>query len=355
MIIRSAEYRASLGRLVARAQQLRQSVDLERSSAAKHLMRLRADGASIAVRAFVKEVPAGQLYLDAADAVDAVLDRLDRILEDSPDWEKVAETMRPLTDAVKAFAEAVGVPYDAKDAHLNPAKLVAALEHAVAAEDGAEAMAALEGIRNMLGKPGEPALGRSKRDTELLELHRAAHERAVASGAYARQQSALNALLAAHPLRHGQSRRGVMTLSIRSTSDAPPTEFRIFAAGMNRTSNGDGLFDEQAARDVMARFQTHGVDVMIDLEHLSLDDEGPNFDPDARGWCRLEVRNGELWATNVKWTADGEARLREKRQRYISPVFEYEKATRRITNVLNIAITAMPATHKIAPLVAASQ
>jgi hypothetical protein len=145
-----------------------------------------------------------------------------------------------------------------------------------------------------------------------------------------------------------------MVLSVLASSEAPPTEFRIFTAGMNTTLNGGGLFDEQAAREVMARFESHGADIMIDLEHLSLDDEGPNFDPDARGWCRLELRNGELWATNVTWTPDGEARLREKRQRYISPVFEFEKNTRRIKRILNVAITALPATDKLEPLVAAS-
>jgi len=146
----------------------------------------------------------------------------------------------------------------------------------------------------------------------------------------------------------------MLALSVLPSGDEPPKEFRIFAAGMNTTTKGNGLFDEQAARDVMASFERHGADMMIDLEHLSLDEEGRNFDPDARGWCRLELRNGELWATNVSWTPDGEARLREKRQRYISPVFTYDVKSRRITDVLNIAITALPATHNPAPLVAAS-
>jgi len=146
----------------------------------------------------------------------------------------------------------------------------------------------------------------------------------------------------------------MLALSVLPSGDEPPKEFRIFAAGLNTTTKGNGLFDEQAAREVIASFERHGVDMMIDLEHLSLDDEGPNFDPDARGWCRLEVRNGELWATNVTWTPDGEARLRDKKQRYISPVFAFDKASRRITDVLNIAITALPATDHLQPLVAAS-
>lgn len=152
--------------------------------------------------------------------------------------------------------------------------------------------------------------------------------------------------------RHGES---LIALSVLPSGDEPPTEFCIYKAGLNTTQKGDLLFDEQAARDVLATFSKHGVDMMIDLEHLSLDDGAANFDPDARGWCRLELRNGgDLWATNVSWTTDGDTRLREKRQRFISPVSIFNTKTRRIERLLNIAITAMPATDHVAPLVAAS-
>jgi phage I-like protein len=147
----------------------------------------------------------------------------------------------------------------------------------------------------------------------------------------------------------------VMALAI-AVGEAAPSEFRIFAAGKNVTSKGTYLFDQQAARDVMAAYESHGIDAMIDLEHLSLEDteDSRNFDPDARGWCKLEVRNGELWAVDVTWTPDGLARLSERRQRYISPAFGFDPKTGRISELLNIAITALPATHNLEPLVAAS-
>jgi phage I-like protein len=138
-----------------------------------------------------------------------------------------------------------------------------------------------------------------------------------------------------------------------SAGDKPPTEFRIFAAGWNDSRKGQTLFDDTAARALMAEYAAHGADVMIDLEHLSLDDEGRNFDPDARGWCKLELRKGELWAVDVRWTPDGEERLREKRQRYISPTFARDPKTKRPTELVNIALTALPATDKLTPLVAA--
>lgn len=156
--------------------------------------------------------------------------------------------------------------------------------------------------------------------------------------------------------RNRMTRVGVMALAILFTGDgAPPTEFRIFAAGLNTTRNGNYLFDAKAATDVMAAYQAHGTDVMVDLEHLSLNEESRSYDPDARGWCKLELRGGELWAVGVSWTPDGEMRLREKRQRYISPVFKFSEKTRRVERVLNVAITALPATDHLEPLVAANQ
>jgi hypothetical protein len=156
--------------------------------------------------------------------------------------------------------------------------------------------------------------------------------------------------------RVSNPKRGVMTLAI-AVNESPPSEFRIFKAGENSTLKGTFLFDDEAARLVMAAYEAHGVLPMIDLEHLSLEDpeKSVNFDPDARGWVHIELRNGELWAVGVTWTPDGEARLREKRQRYISPAFTFDEETRRITALVNIAITALPATDHTPALVAASR
>jgi hypothetical protein len=141
-----------------------------------------------------------------------------------------------------------------------------------------------------------------------------------------------------------------------ATDGALPTEFRIFAAGENDSTKGPALFDEAAAAAVMAEYQKQGVDLMIDLEHESIDETPVRADSkDARGWFKLEVRNGELWAVDVRWTPDGERRLRERTQRYISPVFLRTKKEKRVVYVLNVALCAMPATHNAPALVAASK
>lgn len=130
-----------------------------------------------------------------------------------------------------------------------------------------------------------------------------------------------------------------------ATDQPPPTEFRIFAAGVNESSNGPALFDAAAAARVMATYEQQGVRLMIDLEHGALD----GSDRDARGWFDLELRGGELWAANVVWTPDGARRISEGTQRYISPAFDDTEA---MAWLINVALVAMPATYGAAPLVA---
>lgn len=151
--------------------------------------------------------------------------------------------------------------------------------------------------------------------------------------------------------RSAQSRFAALAVDL--SGDEPPREFRIFRKGENATEQGPFTFDAQAAATLMAAYQAHAVDRMIDLEHLSLDTESRAYDPNARGWCRLELRGGELWATDVRWTDDGAARLRAKTQRYVSPTFEFD-ADRRPIRIINIALTALPATHGAQALMAAS-
>lgn len=137
-------------------------------------------------------------------------------------------------------------------------------------------------------------------------------------------------------------------------SDEPPDRFLIFVKGENETTKGSVIFDDGAASAVMAAFNDHGVDGMIDLEHLSLCDDSKSYNPDAMGWYSLSVEDGDLWAVNVRWTPEGDQRIRQKKQRYISPVVFVDKDGR-AECIFNVALTAMPATKNAAPLIAASR
>lgn len=162
--------------------------------------------------------------------------------------------------------------------------------------------------------------------------------------------------------------------SIDVVDETPlPTEIRLFARGLNTTAKGVFLYDDKARETVFAEYQAHGVDIMIDLEHLSLDDACLSREDaqDARGYAQLEDRAGELWAVHIRWGADGARRLRERRQRYFSPAFATDLTdeqwgvgerdadavalgVERVRRIVNIALCAMPATDHAPPLVAAS-
>lgn len=121
------------------------------------------------------------------------------------------------------------------------------------------------------------------------------------------------------------------------------------------TTKGVFTFDEASAESVMAEYVLHGIDLMIDYDHASL--SAMPVDPaqagKAAGWFNLEVRNGELWAVNVRWTQPAAEALARKEWRFMSPAFHTD-ANGRITSVLNVAITNMPATRGLQPLMAAS-
>ena len=139
---------------------------------------------------------------------------------------------------------------------------------------------------------------------------------------------------------------------------APPTEFRLFKAGWNETDKGPFFLDAQALADTIAAYEKSGVDLKIDLEHDTFNKDAVahrSDAKDARGWCQLAARDGELWAVNVSWTPDGARRLAEKTQRYTSPVAGRDPQTKRIMFVRNIALVSEPATHCAQPLVAASK
>lgn len=143
-------------------------------------------------------------------------------------------------------------------------------------------------------------------------------------------------------------------LTITLADGDPPSEFRLFTAGKVDTTKGEFLFDVAAAKSVMAAYADQGNELMIDYDHASLD--GIRMDPalsgKAAGWFGLEVRDGELWATNVRWTEPAADALKRREWRYMSPAFTTKG--KRILSLINVAITNIPATKRLEPLMAAS-
>jgi phage I-like protein len=141
-------------------------------------------------------------------------------------------------------------------------------------------------------------------------------------------------------------------LTFEITGEEPPDRFLIFAWGNNVSDKGDAILDEAGVKEILSRLGNR--ECMLDLEHLSTDKDRITYDPDARAWFKVEVTDRGLEAVDVRWTADGERRIRAKLQRYTSPAF-YVDSDDRIVDLFNVALTALPATRYITPLVAASK
>lgn len=136
-------------------------------------------------------------------------------------------------------------------------------------------------------------------------------------------------------------------------SREPKTEFRIFPAGVVKSRKGDFLFDDQAAAALMAAYEQHGVDLTVDYDHHTLY-TSQGVKAVSAGWFHLDVRNGELWAKDVNWNPPAVEHFANGEYRYFSPLFDYERGSGRITNLINNALTNTPAMDGIEALIAAS-
>lgn len=105
---------------------------------------------------------------------------------------------------------------------------------------------------------------------------------------------------------------------------------------------------------VMADYHQHGIELSFDYEHAAMFDgsETPKGAPSA-GWFAPEIRNGELWATNIRFTPRAADYLKNREYRYFSPAFKVDEETNRITCLINCALTNIPATDNLTPIVAA--
>lgn len=136
----------------------------------------------------------------------------------------------------------------------------------------------------------------------------------------------------------------------------PPKECLIFPLGkMITTTKGTFILTDEGAAEVMQRYVEHGTDLHFDYEHLSIEPE-KNANPElaaAAGWFDLELRNDGLWAVNIRWTPRAERMLRSGEYRYISPAFHADEEGY-IHELVNVALTNLPATDNLNALVAAS-
>lgn len=123
---------------------------------------------------------------------------------------------------------------------------------------------------------------------------------------------------------------------------AIPDWIELIPAGM--TLNGiDGRnWLNDSPEQVIAKFNGRNNPMVIDWEHATEHRAPVGLDAPAAGWIdRLEIRAGAIWG-QVEWTERAKLQIAAKEYRFISPVFTYEKATRRIVEMTSAALTNIP-------------
>ena len=135
--------------------------------------------------------------------------------------------------------------------------------------------------------------------------------------------------------------------------------FRIFAEGKIKTDYGLSLMTPKAGREIIKKFVARGNDMMIDLRHFSISPTATREQSEALGWIRcpngLEYVDGDgLYAVGVQWDPEIKAGLEctPPKWKYFSPYYDQDKKTKVITELLNVALTNMPATHGLNRLAA---
>ncbi|MHB2082136.1 phage protease [Pseudomonas asiatica] len=102
------------------------------------------------------------------------------------------------------------------------------------------------------------------------------------------------------------------------------------------------LFDELAQQLVLGAFTQRSIDMVMDWEHAT-EVAAPKGEPaPAAAWIdRLELRGGALWG-HVAWTPRAGEQVVAREYRFVSPVFDYDDASRRILRMVSVGLTNKP-------------
>jgi phage I-like protein len=129
-----------------------------------------------------------------------------------------------------------------------------------------------------------------------------------------------------------------------------PGWLRLLPLGKVKLVDGRPPFEvtPKSLSDMVKAYGSRGTDLVIDYEHQSL----KGGQAPAAGWIKdLEVREDGLWA-QVDWTSKAQEYLKGREYRYFSPVLRIDPASRQPQELMNVALTNVPAIQGLSPLVA---
>lgn len=131
-------------------------------------------------------------------------------------------------------------------------------------------------------------------------------------------------------------------------------EFRLFKFGDNPTVKGTFRLTQESAAELMATYAKRGLKVTFDYDHYALKGSRPQ-DGKSAGKCDLELREDGLYCTNIEWTPTAQKEIEDGEWVYFSPAFESTSKTKEICELINVALTNVPAMDGIEAIAASRQ
>lgn len=131
-------------------------------------------------------------------------------------------------------------------------------------------------------------------------------------------------------------------LNFEISNDTLPEWIEIIPAGQIITGRDGRTWKNSNPHRIVLAFDANQADIPGDIEHAT-ELKAPNGDPaPAIAWIKeLQVRNDAIWG-RVEWTEHGQELVTEKKYRYISPVFKYEKGSMEIAQITSFGLTNNP-------------
>ncbi len=135
-----------------------------------------------------------------------------------------------------------------------------------------------------------------------------------------------------------------------------PQWIQLLPAGSFRGRDGRGPFHLDNASAVIAATEALRMEagIPVDYDHAT-DFAAPKGRPaPAAGWIReFAVRAGAIWG-RVEWTVRAAAAIAAREYRYVSPVFQFDAQSGRVTRLLRAGLTNNPNLYLTAIAAAAS-
>ncbi|ENR3783953.1 phage protease [Salmonella enterica] len=148
----------------------------------------------------------------------------------------------------------------------------------------------------------------------------------------------------------------IAALSISLTAEATPaTRVRILPAGAFRSNDGRPkecpawVMNAACAQRLIAAAASKKTDYSFDYEHQTLRAVTNGKPAPASAWFKsLEWVEGDgLYAVDVDWTAAASQMIAAREYRYLSPMFDYHPVTGEVGQLINVALTNLPALEEL--------